>query len=74
MEDLDDPQALLGTVQAVEHLEMPDLGSVDGKHHSGVDCVAYYGLKVTTENGRCTIDYRNDSNGYYGGSLDVVTP
>jgi hypothetical protein len=37
-----------------------------------VDVVAYYGLKITTETGIAVLDYRNDSNGYYGGSLEVV--
>ena len=50
---------------------MPNLGDIDGKHHAGVDVVAYYGVKITTEHGRCTIDFRNDSNGYYGGWLEV---
>ena len=73
IEDLDDPDALLGTVTEVRNLDMPNLGDIDGKHHTGVDSVSYYGLKITTEKGRCTIDFRNDSNGYYGGSLEVVS-
>lgn len=74
MEDLDDPQALLGTVREVVDLEMPHLGNVSGKHYRpeyGVDEVAYYGLKITTEHGRCTIDFRNTSNGCYGGWLEA---
>jgi len=73
VEDLDDPQALIGTVMKVENLEMPNLGNVDGVHHKGVDEVSYYGVKITTDAGRCTIDFRNDSNGYYGGWLEVVS-
>lgn len=34
------------------------------------DVLSSYGLRVVTENGDLDIDYRNDSNGYYGGSLD----
>lgn len=30
----------------------------------------YYGCRITTDKGHCIIDYRNESNGYYGGSLD----
>ena len=52
-------------VLSVENLDMPDLGDMPG-----CDCVAYYGLKITTDNGDMIIDYRNDSNGYYGGSLE----
>lgn len=51
-------------VISVEDLEMPDLGSLEG-----CDVVAYYGLKITTDKGNIIIDYRNDSNGYYGGNL-----
>jgi hypothetical protein len=52
------------TVLAVEDIDMPDLGDMDG-----CDVVAYYGCKITTDKGDILIDYRNDSNGYYGGSL-----
>ncbi len=33
------------------------------------DCVALYCLKVTTDKQEVSIDWRNDSNGYYGGML-----
>jgi hypothetical protein len=45
-------------------LDMPDLGDMPGR-----DVVTYYGLKVTTDKGELIVDYRNDSNGYYGGNL-----
>lgn len=72
IESVDDPGALRGRVLAVEEVEMPDLGNVDGVHRKDCYQVAYYGLKITTENGRALIDYRNDSNGYYGGSLELA--
>ena len=31
--------------------------------------LAFYGLKIVTDAGDIIIDYRNESNGYYGGSL-----
>ena len=71
IESIDAPDALKGTVQDVEEIDMPNLGNIDGQRHQGVDQVSYYGLKITTNKGRCVIDYRNDSNGYYGGSLEV---
>ena len=70
IESLDNPAALMGRVLSVEDRDMPDLGSVDGEHHKGPDVVSYYGMMIVTENGHCLIDYRNDSNGYYGGNLD----
>lgn len=72
IESLDAPTALLGTVLDVEEIPMPDLGNIDGTRHQGVEVVDYYGLKITTDKGRCVIDYRNDSNGYYGGHLELV--
>jgi len=66
IENVEGVDALIGgTVAAVEDIEMPDLGQPKGEY--GV--VAYYGCKITTDKGHCILDYRNDSNGYYGGNL-----
>lgn len=54
------------TVQAVAPLDLP--GSVDD--HPEHDCLQVYGLKIITDKGDLIIDYRNSSNGYYGGSLE----
>ena len=51
-------------VISVYDLDMPDLGDMPD-----CDVVEYYGLKITTDRGELVIDYRNDSNGYYGGRL-----
>jgi len=51
-------------VIAVGDLDMPNLGDLPG-----CDVVAYYGFKIITDKGEIIIDYRNDSNGYYGGDL-----
>ena len=48
-----------------EELDMPDLGDMPG-----LDVVSYYGFKITTDKGEIIIDYRNESNGWYGGSLE----
>lgn len=71
IESVDDPEALKGRVLDVQEIPMPDLGNIATEHRESVEEVQYYGLKVTTENGRAVIDYRNDSNGYYGGSLEI---
>lgn len=66
VESLDNVDALIGgTVAAVEDIDMPELGY----DHEEYDVLAFYGCRITTDKGHCTIDYRNDSNGYYGGSL-----
>lgn len=64
IEGIDLPGVLIGTVRAVEEIEMPDLGSPDD-----YEVIAYYGCRITTDKGSCVIDYRNESNGYYGGNL-----
>jgi hypothetical protein len=66
VESVDDPTVLIdATVLEVEDTSMPDLGSPG--EYDGV--IAYYGCKITTTKGRAVIDYRNSSNGYYGGNL-----
>lgn len=45
-------------------VDMPDLGNMPGR-----EVVAYYGFKLLTDKGELLVDYRNDSNGYYGGNL-----
>lgn len=55
-------------VIAVEDLEMPE-NSAPSAFHKDPDVLAFYGCKISTDRGEIVIDYRNDSNGYYGGSL-----
>jgi len=55
---------LPAVVSSVEDIDMPDLGSPDD-----FDVIVYYGCKIITDKGEVVIDYRNSSNGYYGGSL-----
>lgn len=73
IEAIDDETVLQDAmVTAVENIEMPDFGNVVSKHSGdNIEYIAYYGLKITTTKGSAVIDYRNDSNGYYGGSLEV---
>ena len=66
--------ALLGaTVTAVEDLQLPagyDAQN-DGRTRQEEDDV--YGHTIVTDRGRCTVIYRNSSNGYYGGNLTGPT-
>ena len=70
IESIDLPDNLLGIVRAVEDIAMPDLGGMPTETVPSPDVVQYYGLKITTDKGSAVIDYRNNSNGYYGGSLE----
>lgn len=49
-----------------------DVGAMDSDRPDPewTECVKYYGFKIETDKGTILIDYRNSSNGYYGGSLD----
>lgn len=55
------------TVVSVSDIDMPD--GATSTFHTGAEVLAYYGCKIVTDRGDIVIDYRNDSNGYYGGSL-----
>lgn len=52
------------TVLEARDLDMPDLGTPPDK-----ECIAYYGFELKTDKGHMVLDYRNESNGYYGGRL-----
>lgn len=53
-------------VLAVEDLDLPDAREETSEYG---DVVEKYGCKITTNKGEILIDYRNASNGYYGGNL-----
>ncbi len=64
VETIDGPEQLIGSpVVSVEDVPMRGDEDRDG------DVIAFYGCKITTGIGYATIDYRNESNGYYGGNL-----
>ena len=70
IEDILDPEAAVGVVvvRAVDidlpsHLQKPTTTSYSEEK------MQFYGFAVETVKGRCTISYRNSSNGYYGGNL-----
>lgn len=51
------------TIQRIEDLDLnSDLDTQDGE-------LVFYGCKIVTDSGDMVIDYRNESNGYYGGNL-----
>ncbi len=57
-----------GTVASVEDIAMPG-DPVAAEAH---ECLAFYGLAVKTDKGTAVIDYRNSSNGYYGGNMVCI--
>ncbi len=62
-------QALLGgTVVSVDELEEKTV--TDDRMRQDVDIL--YGYAIRTDKGTATINFRNSSNGYYGGSCVLV--
>lgn len=65
----------------VEHIELPALGFParvlavsdlelpQPEQKEEYEVIAVYGCKIETDKGEVIIDYRNESNGYYGGNL-----
>ena len=57
-----------GKIAAVEQANgSPRAGEEDGIEQESVET---YFLRITTDRGRATVELRNESNGYYGGSID----
>lgn len=46
-------------------------GDQQGKH--GDDVIEWDFIKITTHKGKATLEFRNQSNGYYGGWLERIT-
>ncbi len=68
-------EALLGNkVNAVvEREEFSDAEQKQAEAEGKYDCLALYANDIKTDKGTCEIEYRNDSNGYYGGSCDLTS-
>lgn len=70
IEDIINPEFAIGkAVMRAEDIELPIDFHTPTKTDNDEDETAYYGFLIETANGRCTIAYRNSSNGYYGGNL-----
>jgi hypothetical protein len=52
-----------------EDLDLTDENHKPSTFHENPEVLAFYGCKISTDKGEIVIDYRNDSNGYYGGNL-----
>lgn len=67
IENVENPEVLIGSPV----LTAEDVGSMkEDEEVHGFEYIAFYGFQISTLKGRCDIDYRNSSNGYYGGSLN----
>lgn len=66
-------QLLRSKIRSVERLEFPS-AYVEylTKAEPSADYTQYYGLAISSNNGQMIIDFRNRSNGYYGGSIQLL--
>lgn len=58
------------SIEEIEMPETPDLegnGEIDPYYGGYVQC---YALKINTDKGTIQFDFRNESNGYYGGAIE----
>lgn len=71
IEDIINPEALFNNeVIQVFDIDLPESMQQVTKTDNYEEVMEYYGCAIETSQGRCTIAYRNSSNGYYGGSLN----
>ena len=66
---------LLGSevLEVVERQEWSDEEIKKAEAQGSYDVLSLYGYLIKTARGTCDIEFRNDSNGYYGGSCDLVS-
>lgn len=70
IEDVLDPSAVIGSeVLRADDIDLPEEFHTPTKTDNGEEEMRYYGFLIETAKGRCTLAYRNSSNGYYGGNL-----
>lgn len=55
------------TIVAADELEMPE--GREALSDEPQEYIRFYGLRLKTNKGELVVDYRNASNGYYGGNL-----
>ncbi len=71
IQSIENIAALLGSpiIETADIYLPTDDGRVTKAQEEAADCLAVYGIRIDTAQGSCVIDFRNDSNGYYGGNL-----
>lgn len=67
IEYVEDPENLI--MQKVIKIEEKDISKEETEEYDWLDIMSY---DIYTEKGICKIDFRNSSNGYYGGALEIV--
>ena len=77
-EGADAPDAIIGEVLVVDEVDGTEVwtdtdgNEVDQLARNADELRRTYFYRVFTARGCCTIDMRNSSNGYYGGSVELI--
>lgn len=72
IEHLTVPRGIRGAaITAVKDAEGTDPTPEEEAQH---ECLAVYASAIVTDKGEIVVEYRNSSNGYYGGFLTLVLP
>lgn len=67
-------EALLGqTVQTETQIDMPEPKEREYKNDHYCEALQDYGEKLTTQKGYIDIVYRNSSNGFFGGWINLMS-
>lgn len=59
-------------IVSFEEIEIDPFPDREPINDDDYDCLQQYFYKVTTDKGMYNIEMRNESNGYYGGNLELV--
>lgn len=73
-EHTDDDGIMGGVITSVEGTDPPAGWAMPPDGHEGSDYLQCTFVTVATTKGRLCIELRNDSNGYYGGSIRLSGP
>ena len=67
-----DPPVYLNHLVGQQLVQFEEVGSDKEYVRTDDECTIWHCLKITTNKESFTLDWRNDSNGYYDGNLNVV--
>lgn len=61
---------LNATVREVKERQFSEEDQKKAEQEGDYDVLALYGYDIVTDKGICFLEFRNNSNGYYGGDLE----
>ena len=65
---------LPGDIAGAELMSVEESGGVEMESSSEYECLQVYNVRFRTNRGDIVLEFRNSSNGYYGGYLVPIAP